>query len=290
MSAQLITNTNRAICSHGWLHCDRLSTIQSNSLPKARTRRTTSIKLTLQTADEFFNHGVRLINQKLFAPAAEAFFSATQLQWTNTAAHIELGNAYSALTQYPEALEAYQHALETEENSLVAHYNIALTLTDLEQIDQALSRIGTIISINPKHQLSYTLLAKISLSSGEPKKAINQLLFAARLTKRSDPDLLVQAGLIYEQLQQTHRAARCYERALRSDPWHAGAFYNKALNQYNAGQLNLAYISVAFALHSKPKYAEALALLKQLRKKLKPKSPKRHKEKQTELFATEAAA
>ena len=143
MTSQLATNNDRQPCSHGWLHSDRLTTVLYDPLPKPHTRKTTSIKLTLQSADEFFNHGVRLINQRLFAPAAEAFFSATQLQWTHTAAHIELGNAYSALKQYHEALEAYEHALETDENSLVAHYNIALTFTDLKEIDLALNRIDT---------------------------------------------------------------------------------------------------------------------------------------------------
>jgi tetratricopeptide (TPR) repeat protein len=90
-------------------------------------------------------------------------------------------------------------------------------------------------------------------------------------TKRTDPNLLIQAGLIYEQLQEPLRAARCYDRALRSDPWHAGGFYNKALNQYNAGELNSAAISIANALNTQPKYPEATELLRRIKKQVTPK-------------------
>lgn len=70
-----------------------------------------------------FDQGIQLIDQGSFTGAAEASFSSTQLQWTFTAAHIELGNAYSALKQYDKALEAYTNAIENEPTSIIAHYN-----------------------------------------------------------------------------------------------------------------------------------------------------------------------
>jgi Flp pilus assembly protein TadD len=61
------------------------------------------LKLSLETADEFFDQGSHLINQGLFAQAAQAFFSAVPLRWTFTEAHIELGITRSALKQYDQA-------------------------------------------------------------------------------------------------------------------------------------------------------------------------------------------
>jgi len=83
-------------------------------IPEPRQRKAASLELTLQTADEFFNQGIQLIDQRSFSEAAEAFFSSTQLQWIFTAAHIELGNAYTARRQYDKALEAYTNALEND--------------------------------------------------------------------------------------------------------------------------------------------------------------------------------
>ena len=126
MPSLLISNTNNEPCNHGWIHADRIATIDYSTfrIPEPRQRKAASLKLTLQTADEFFNQGIQLIDQRSFSEATEAFFSSTQLQWIFTAAHIELGNAYSALRQYDKALEAHTNALGNDPASLIAHYNI----------------------------------------------------------------------------------------------------------------------------------------------------------------------
>jgi tetratricopeptide (TPR) repeat protein len=288
---QILTNAKNELCDHGWLHKDRIATVDYASfrIPKPRERKATSLSLTLQTPDEYFDRGTQLLNQGHLVEAVDAFFSATQLQWTFTAAHIELGNTYSALKRYSEALEAYGNAIETDPASIIAHHNIALTFADLARHDEACAWVARTINIDPKYQLAYMLRANLLLAAAQPEKAVTQLLFAARLTKPCHPDILVQAGNVYEQINQTDRALRCYRRALKSDPWHALAFYSLGLYQYNAGQLHPAQISLAYALTTQPKYPEAQALLKKLTKELTPKKPRRpRKSAQSQLFPLEA--
>jgi tetratricopeptide (TPR) repeat protein len=293
MPISITPNTANARCDHGWLHNDRLATIDYTSfhIPEPHERKATALKLTLQTPGEYFNRGIALIEQQLYAEAAEAFFSAVQLQWDLTAAHIELGNAYSGLRQFDKALQAYSDALENQPGSIIAHYNIALTHFDLKRYNDSLKWTNTVIKLNRKYQIAYTLLSKISLATNQKEQALAQLLTAAKLSKPHHPDILVQAGNLYEELDQTSHALRCYRRALKSDPWHADAFYSVGLIQYNAGQFAAASLSIANAINTRPKFPEAKALLKKLKKELVPRKPKRSKTAtQTELFSTPAAA
>jgi tetratricopeptide (TPR) repeat protein len=293
MPSSIIPNTSKDRCNHGWLHNDRLATIDYSSfrIPEPQTRKTTTLNLTLETPDEYFNQGITHIEQQQYAQAAEAFFSATQLQWDLAAAHIELGNAYAGLKHYSKSLDAYSNALEIEPGSVIAHYNIALTHLDLAQYDESLKWTQAVLKLNPKYQLAYTLLSKILLALGKPEPALAQLLLAAKLSKPHHPDILVQAGNLYEYLQQTGHALRCYRRALKSDPWHATAFYSIGIIQYHAGQLTAANLSIANALNTRPNYPEAKALLKKLKKELTPKKTRRSKKSdQTDLFSTTAAA
>jgi tetratricopeptide (TPR) repeat protein len=286
-------NTDRQLCNHGWIHNDRLATIDYSSfhIPETKTRKTTTLALSLQSPEEYFNQGITLIEQQLYAEAAEAFFSAIQLQWDLTAAHIELGNAYSGLKQFDKALQAYSDALENEPGSVIAHYNVALTHLDLKQYDESLKWTSAVIKLNRKYQIAYTLLARILLATNQREQALAQLLTAAKLSKPHNPDILVQAGSLYEKLDQTSHALRCYRRALKSDPWHADAFYSIGLIQFNAGQFTAANLSIANAINTRPKFPEAKTLLKKLKKELIPKKPRRSRTSdQTELFTTPAAA
>lgn len=290
MPAIVTTNTQNDLCNHGWLHRDRITTIDYSSslIPDAKTRKTTSLSLTLQSAEDFFNRGIQLLNQGLFSKAAEALFSATQLQWPLVPAHIELGNAYSALKEFDKALEAYNNALENEPGSTIAHYNIALTHYDLTRHEECRQWTTAVLKLDPKHQLAYALLAKLHLAASQPREALAQLLIAAKLSKPHHPDLLTQAGMLYEQLNEPKLALRCFRRALKSNPWHAIAFYQQGLNLYNAGNLPAANLSIANAINTKPNYPEAKALLKRIKKELTPKKAKRSRQSaQSPLFQTE---
>lgn len=290
MPSSIVQNSPNDRCSHGWFHHDRLTAIDYSSfnIPEAQRRKTTTLALTLHGAEEYFNQGISFIEQQLYAEAVDAFFSAIQLQWDLTAAHIELGNAHSGLKQYDKALQAYSQALENEPGSVIAHYNLALTHFDLKQYDDASQWTSAVIKLDSKYQIAYTLLAKILLATNQKEQALAQLLTAAKLSKPHHPDILVQAGALYEQLDQTSHALRCYRRALRSDPWHADAFYSIGLIQFNDGQFTAANLSIANALNTRPKFPEAKTLLKKLKKELIPKKPKRSKQTQADLFTVAA--
>ncbi len=64
MISQLITNADQECCNHGWTHNDRITTIDYTRLhiPEARERKSTSLSLTIETADEFFDQGTQLID------------------------------------------------------------------------------------------------------------------------------------------------------------------------------------------------------------------------------------
>ncbi len=65
MTSRIISNTEHEPCNHGWIHHDRISTIDYASfhIPELRERKSASLSLTLQTAGEFFNQGIQLIDQ-----------------------------------------------------------------------------------------------------------------------------------------------------------------------------------------------------------------------------------
>lgn len=290
MSSQIILNATNETCNHGWLHKNRIATIDYSAfhISQPRVRKTVALSLTLQRPDQFFEQGARLIDQARFDEAAAAFSSAVQLQWNFSAAHIELGNAYSALSKYDLALTAYTNALETDPTSTIAHYNTALTFTDLKDFPTAIEWIQRLIKINPDHQMAYTLHARILLATGQPENAIGELLLAAEISQPHDPDILVQAGNAYADVKQNERALHCYQRALKSDALHAQAYYAIARHQFTAGNLNAANLAIANSLNTRPNHAEAKALLNEIKKALTPKrSRRRRKPIQADLFPAE---
>ena len=109
-----------------WLHTTRAGSLsQISTLPDPSAKPLTSIKLSMQCADDLFSEGVRLKEEKNFESALNAFRSATLLQWDFTAAHIEAGNCASAIQQYELALDFYASAIETNYSSPIPYYNHA---------------------------------------------------------------------------------------------------------------------------------------------------------------------
>lgn len=270
MGSQVIVNHLGEPCSHGWLHRDRATTIDVDAirLPDPSVRRITSVDLTVISASECFELGRTFMEAESYQEAADQFHAAIQLDWTFLGGHIELGNALSGLKEFRRALEAYYNALEVDGRSILAHYNIAVTLADAGELDNARQWLRKTLNVAPTYQPAFVQLARLS---DKDHVAIALLLKASRLRPKG-ADALVEAGNLYYQNTQYVLAIRCYKRALRLDPWHADAFFRLGLAHYRNGRLAEAGIALANAVNRDPSFEAAAVVLKGLERRLSRKA------------------
>jgi len=266
MSAQVIVNQSAEPCDHGWIHHDRATTIDVGAprFPEPNVRRIVSLDLAVVSADQCFEQGKELLRSERYQEAADQFNAAIQLQWTFTSAHIELGNAYSALGYFERALNAYQNALEADASSILAHYNIGVTFADAGDKDQAREWLLRTVKVDSSYRPAYIQLARLSQRD---HVAIALLLRAGRVVPKVAAPF-IEAGNIYYQNTEYARAMRCYQRALRVDPWNAQAFFRLGLAHYRNGRLVEAGFALANAVNRDPGFETAAVLLKGIERRL----------------------
>jgi tetratricopeptide (TPR) repeat protein len=155
MAMELVTNVTHDACSFGWVHQDRASTLPDiPALPDPNCRRLTSLNLSIHSPDDLFSRGLLFKASGDYPSAIEAFSSAIKLRWSFIAAYIEAGNCASLLRDFKSALHFYSAAIETDPQSPVPHYNIALTHADIGNQTESITWLQQTIEINPQYRSS----------------------------------------------------------------------------------------------------------------------------------------
>src|SRR5436190_9395301 len=181
MATELLPNNNRDLCSHGWIHTDRINPapIRSQGLPEPTRRRAAALDLSLTAPETLFFQGLQFKEDREYEKALDAFNAAVQLRWHFIDAHIETGNCASLLKDYDRALQAYASALEIDPQCVTGYYNTALTYLDLENFEEALTWLRDTLKISPHYRLAYLQIAQHFANQRQDRTAIFFLIKAA---------------------------------------------------------------------------------------------------------------
>jgi eukaryotic-like serine/threonine-protein kinase len=132
-----------------------------------------------------------------------------------------LGTAYFQLRRYGESAAKFEQAVKLDERNYAMWGNLgdAYYWTPGKRPD-AFAAYGTAITLaeenlrlNPHDAQSLGYLAEYHAMRGERKAALNNLGASLRLQPKS-PDLLLNAGIVYQQLGDTNRALDALEHAI----------------------------------------------------------------------------
>jgi hypothetical protein len=117
----------------------------------------------------------------------------TQVELTSI--YMQLGHSHYSQEKYPDALEAYKKALSGNPSNDVILYHIALTLSHLEKIEDAILTIEECLEIRETKPLSIdlastyetyaSLLIRVSRKDEAEEKLILARAIRARLSRRS---------------------------------------------------------------------------------------------------------
>lgn len=142
------------------------------------------------------------------------------------AAWDSLGNALTALEQYPEAIEAYRQALKLTPTDAVPWYSLGTVLAALNRPDEAIEPFRRAIELEPAYAWSYHQLGLIFEQRGEYSPAM--VLFQQAAERHADDAGRAVSwnslGDVYSALDRATEAIEAYRRAIKLNtdfpaPW-----------------------------------------------------------------------
>jgi tetratricopeptide (TPR) repeat protein len=139
------------------------------------------------------------------------------------ARHEVLGEAFAGHGDFKNAAEELHTAVRLDPQNAVAKYNLASTLIELHESDEAQALLLDLVKTGWQNPHVYYSLGKLQLERGEVKAAIADLETAAKLSPNSGPihHELAEAYRQDSRKEDADREMKLYE-ALRNGPGKSG--------------------------------------------------------------------
>ncbi len=168
------------------------------------------------------NLGVALLHQGKTEEAKRQLQAATRADASNAAAWLELANTYKLSAEPREALRAYERVLTLRPGAYAVHYNLALTLLELDRDDDASRHLAQAIKFNNQFLDAYLHLSAIYIQRRQFRQA-GELLKNGLHALPGNAELYFRLGVACQEQGETNRAIECYRQALESEPAHVDA-------------------------------------------------------------------
>lgn len=124
----------------------------------------------LQSAQDFYNAGVKSYRAGNVDAAIQAYQTAIRLNPTFDGAYINLGLALIQTEQLETASQIFQQVLTLPERSetpasihTIAHYNLAIIWKRQGKTDEAISEVQQALAITPDFEIAQQLLQQLQL-------------------------------------------------------------------------------------------------------------------------------
>lgn len=133
------------------------------------------------------------------------------------------------------ALEFYQKALQYNPDYAKARYNLGLLYMDQRQWENAKASFFAVLALQPNNELAYFQLGRIAHEEKHLSLALEHYQKALEQRDGKYPKVLLNIGLVYNQLENYNKAVEYYTRAINLDPKYHQAWYNlgMVLNRQN---------------------------------------------------------
>ena len=202
-----------------------LSQNDQGNLSEAETAYRRALELKPNFVEALNNLGVLLEGLGQAKPAIELLQRAVELKQAPDLLN-NLGVAYAAARQFPDAIRCYQSALKLDSNYAAALNNLGNAQRSIGDVDESIISLRQALRIRPDYAEAY-----------------NNLAIA-----------LVQSG-------RHHEAMRYYEQAIHFRPDYAEAHMNRSLDRLALGEFEAGWIEYEWRWRGKqlrPRFADRL--------------------------------
>lgn len=218
----------------------------------ARARRALSL---LQRARDAARRGRDLI------PVEELTEAALELNHHSYDSLLSAAHIYERAGALDHARLKLRQALEKQDPAYEALFYLHKLNSQRQTLEDSSHYLEELLreAEQRKESNEFTLFAQahIELNAGRPSKALEKYQELQKLSPRL-PELYLNRGLSYVQLQQSKKALKDFNEALRLRPAFPEAYNNRGLLQLKLGRLALALHDFQRALEINPQFFQAL--------------------------------
>ena len=163
----------------------------------------------------------------------------------------------AAAGRHARALDEFRSAASVSGQSARLYWNMGLSRWALGQYGDAAQAFLNVLELDPGHLPARNALALARARLGKIEEACSELegLLASR---RQDPDVLCNLGIIYQSRGSLDLGQQCFANAVRRDPTHGPSRYNRGICAMLAGQYHAAIADFSPLLQLRPGHAWAL--------------------------------
>lgn len=133
--------------------------------------------------------------------------------------------------------ELLGRAVRSAPGRAVYHYNLALVLTGLNQLDEATTCYQTALSLQPDYADAYNNLGAIFDRRGQKDKAVACYQKALSI-KPTYADALYNLGCVFKDLKRLDEAAAYFQQTVALKPDYTNAYNNLAIVLRDQGKLD----------------------------------------------------
>jgi tetratricopeptide (TPR) repeat protein len=168
---------------------------------------------------------------------------------------ISLGVNQRRLGQNREAVESFRRVLKLDALNMRAHFDLAVSLFELRQLDNALKEVQVVLAMAPYYNRATELLGTILIQKKDYAGArthFDQML-------KSDPGNYLahyQIGTLATQEGKLEEAERHLSSAVTADPKSVEAYNGLGVLYLLSGKLEQAREAFMEAIHLEPGFAE----------------------------------
>lgn len=197
-----------------------------------------------QTLGAYFSN-VGMAYYKQTFPQKAVFYLdlATQINPLSVEARNNLGNIYSELKEFKNAINQYEAAVKADPNNLATLFNLGIAYSDSGEKKEAAEAFMQVIQIDPSYIPAHRYLVQIFI---DQKKFIGALLHLKQIAKlqRNNPEVSLTIAEVYFQLKNYEMALKTLQKIESAFPDNpnfkeklAEAFYrlnkfDEAISQY----------------------------------------------------------
>jgi len=179
--------------------------------------------------------------------------------------YVSEGIEYHDAGKYDQAIEAYQKALSLDENSALAHYEIAMTYMYAKEYEKSLQHSAKVLDLNDQYLLpAYVIKGNCLDALGESKKAIRT--YNKGLKKIGENYLLYyNLGLTYYNQEEKENAKEAVLNAINQNPKHASSHLLLGYIMNDQGNKVQSLLSLHYFLFLEPNSGRSPAALELLK-------------------------
>ena len=171
--------------------------------------------------------------------------------------------AWRQIGFWKDSRTLYEHALEVTSDNRIAHYNLANTLLDEDELEAARNHYQATLALKPDHVKAHVNLGVTLAKLGNAEAAEEQFQEAIALAPRHFSAYSNLAQLLGSQ-GRWEEAAQSYEKALEILPDDTAALFRLGLVRLEQGQKDKGRACLLKVLEIEPDHAQARQALAML--------------------------